>query len=44
MIQFDPEQEASFKQFNDISKAVDGIEAKIAEIRGEVEGIEKVCK
>ena len=30
------------KQLNDISKAVDGIESKITEIRGEIEGIEKV--
>lgn len=30
------------KQVNDISKAVDGIESKITEIREEIEGIEKV--
>ena len=30
------------KQLNDVSKAVDGIESKITEIREEIEGIEKV--
>lgn len=30
------------KQLNDISKAVDGVEVKITEIQGEIEGIEKV--
>ena len=40
--QHNPEQEVYLKQVNDISKAVDGIESKITEIREEIEGIEKV--
>ena len=42
--QYSPELEPAVKLLNEIGKAVDAIETKIASIREELEGMEKILK